>query len=69
MRIQIMNKQIMKKEMFYVIEYSNGVYLHGYFESYCNALDYAIVMSYHDGLHFDFTIGEYECEADYFVSI
>ena len=50
---------------FYVIDYENGAFRHGYFNSYSAALNYAESGS---GGH-DFTVSEYDSEDDYFNSL
>lgn len=46
---------------FYVIEFENGAYRHGYFNSYQEAIDYAD--SFNGG--WDYTISDYDSEDDY----
>ena len=50
---------------YYVIEYENGVYRHGEFNSYAEAVNYA---ESHNG-GYDYTIEEYESEDDYLASM
>lgn len=50
---------------YFVIEYENGEYRHGEFNSYSDALNYA---ESHNG-GYDFTIDEYESEEDYEESL
>lgn len=54
-----------KNMKFYVIEYENGAFRHGYFNSYSDALNYAESGS---GGH-DFTVSEYDSEDDYFNNL
>lgn len=50
---------------YFVIEYENGEYRHGEFNSYSDALNYA---ESHNG-GYNFTIDEYESEEDYEKSL
>lgn len=50
---------------YYTIDYDDGTYKHGYFNSYCEALDYA--ESFNVG--HEFFLAEYENEEDYFRSL
>lgn len=50
---------------YFVIEYENGEYRHGEFNSYVDALNYA--ESHNSG--YDFTIEEYDSEEDYLMNI
>ncbi len=50
---------------FYVIEYENGAFRHGEFNSYSSALNYA---ESHNG-GYDFTISEYDSEEDYWNNL
>lgn len=51
---------------FYVIEYENGAYCHGYFNSYSEAVNYAESLS---GIISDYTLSEYDSEDDYFNNL
>ncbi len=46
---------------YYVIEYENGAYRHGEFDSYGKAIDYAE----NNNGGYDFTISEYDSEEEY----
>jgi hypothetical protein len=50
---------------YYVIEYENGEFRHGYFNSYSEALNYA---ESHNG-GYEYTISEYDSEEDYLNSL
>ena len=47
---------------FYVIDYENGSFRHGYLNNYNEAVDYAE----NNNGGFDYTISEYDSEDDYF---
>ena len=50
---------------FFVIEWANGEFRHGYFDSYNEAVRYAdSVMDW-----IDYTVSEYDSEEDYFNTL